>query len=171
MVVFLADRSNLQTKRLHDRIKHKIGSEFVDVRRRRAEPREPGAYRVVGETNPRAFLADEARPATVARVEIGFRLRTEDPYEHYWINWVEPERNVLVGWHQDSTHDDLGPVHLQLNDGSAVVDRKPAVFLDTHPLNVVSRRLNALEETVSAVEWDEERRRPVGLGDSPTVTK
>ena len=72
MVVFLADRSNIQTKRLHDRIKQMIRSDFEDVRRRHAEPREPGTYRVVGETNSRAFLGNEDYPATTARVEIGF---------------------------------------------------------------------------------------------------
>lgn len=167
MVVFLADRSNLQTKRLHDRIKHKIRSDFMDVRRRRAEPREPGAYRVVGETDPRAFLGDGEYPTTTARIEIGFRLRNGEAYEHYWINWVEPEHEMLVGWHQDDTHEDLGPTHLQLNDGSEVVDRKPARFVDSHPLDVVGRRVGALEEAVLAVEWGDGR--PAGLDSSASV--
>ncbi|MDZ7688494.1 MAG: hypothetical protein U5J64_07210 [Halobacteriales archaeon] len=157
MVVFLADRSNLQTKRLHDRIKQRVRSEFVDVRRRRTEPRESGAYRVVGETDPRAFLGAKEYPVKNARIEIGFRLRTDDTYEHYWINWVEPERNALVGWHQDDTHDNLGPVHLQMNRGSDVVAREPAEFLDSHPLDVVGRRVDALKNLVPAVDFEEGR--------------
>ena len=156
MVVFLADRSNLQTRRLHDRIKHKIQSDFEDVRRRRTEPREPGAYRVVGETDPRAFLSVEDYPTTKARVEIGFRLRTDDTYEHYWINWVEPERNALVGWHKDGTHDDLGSVHLQMNRGSEVLARDSAEFLDSHPLDVVGRRIDMIETVVLSAGWDKE---------------
>ena len=155
MVVFLADRSNIQTKRLHDRIKQMIRSDFEDVRRRRAEPREPGTYRVVGETNSRTFLGNEDYPAMTGRVEIGFRLRTDEPYEHYWINWIEPDREMLVGWHQDDTHDSLGPVHLQINRGSEVIDRMSAEFIDSHPLGVVVRRIDELKEVVPSVNSDE----------------
>jgi hypothetical protein len=144
MVVFLADRTNLQTKRLHDRIKNRIQDDFENVRRRRAEPREPGAYRIVGEY-----------PTENARVEIGFRLRTDDPYEHYWINRIEPDSGLLVGWHQDDTHDELGPVHLQLDYESETIDRVSASFIDSHPLDVVGRRLSSLEDTVSDVEWQD----------------
>jgi hypothetical protein len=161
MVVFLANRANLQSKRLHERIQHRLGNEFDSVRRRRAEPREPSPYRVVGEVNPRRFLADEAYPVTTARVEIGFQIRTADPYEYYWFNWIEPERSLLIGWHQDDTHDTLGPVHLQLNDGATSVDHERAQFIDTHPLDVVEQRLSSLRDAVLAVEWTQGR--PVGL--------
>jgi len=157
MVVFLADRSNLQTKRLHDRIKQMLKSEFRNVRRRRAEPTEPGAYRVVGETDPQAFLGNEDHPATTARVEIGFRLRTDDTYERYWINWIESDRETLVGWHQDDTHEDLGPVHLQMNHGSEVTERKTAEFVDSHPLDVVARRVDALKDIVPSADFEEGR--------------
>jgi hypothetical protein len=166
MVVFLANRANLQSKRLHDRIRNRLDGVLDNVRRRRAEPREAGPYRVVGELNPRQFLDDDAYPVTTARVEIGFQLQTDEPYEYYWFNWVEPERSLLVGWHQDDTHDDLGPVHLQVNDGATAVVHQRARFIDTHPLDVVERRLDALPDVVAAVEW--EQGRPVGL-DSTTL--
>ena len=75
---------------------------------------------------------DGTHPAATARVEIGFRLQTRESHEHYWINWIEPERELLVGWHQDDTHDDLGPVHLQVNDGATAVDHRRAQFIDSH---------------------------------------
>ncbi|TMT81463.1 hypothetical protein E2L06_15900 [Haloterrigena sp. H1] len=169
MVVFLANRKNLQSKRLHDRIQNRLSSEFDNVRRRRSEPREAGPYRVVGEVNPRQHLGDGNYPATVARIEIGFQLQTGDPYEYYWFNWIEPEQNLLVGWHQDDTHDGLGPVHLQVNDGSMAVTHQPAQFVDSHPLDVVAHRLAALPDAVSAVEW--ENGHPAGLDSSVPVTK
>jgi len=161
MVVFLANRTNLQSKRLHGRIRNRLGGEFSDVRRRRTEPRESGPYRVVGDVNPRQFFGDDEYPATDARVEIGFQLQTGDPYEHYWINWIEPERSLLVGWHQDDTHDDLGPVHLQVNDGATTVAHEPAAFIDSHPLDVVERRLEAIQRAVTAVGWEADQ--PVGF--------
>lgn len=68
---------------------------------------------------------------------------------------------MLVGWYRDDTHDTLGPVHLQVNHGSTVVDRQPAQFIDSHPLDVVERRLESLQDAVGAVEW--EQGRPAGL--------
>jgi hypothetical protein len=70
MVVFLANRANLQSKRLHDRIQNRLSGAFDNVRRRRAEPRETGPYRVVGDVNPRQSLDDDKYPVTTARVEI-----------------------------------------------------------------------------------------------------
>ncbi|WP_254839705.1 hypothetical protein [Natronomonas marina] len=161
MVVFLANRANLQRKRLHDRIRTRLGGTFENVRRRRAEPREAGPYRVVAHVNPRRFLGDDEYPVTTARVEIGFQLQTGDSYEYYWFNWIEPDRSLLVGWHRDDTHDDLGPVHLQVNDGTTPVAHEPAQFVDSHPLDVVERRLDSLRDAVLAVEW--QQGRPVGL--------
>jgi len=159
----------LQSKRLHDRIQNRLSGEFADVRRRRAEPREAGPYRAVGDVNPRQFFGDEEYPVTTARIEIGFQLRTDDPYEYYWVNWIEPERSLLVGWHQDETHDDLGSVHLQVNDGATAVDRQRAQFVDSHPLDVVERRLDSLRDAVFGVEW--EQGRPVGLDTSTSVVE
>ena len=90
-----------------------------------------------------------------------------EPSEYYWVNWIEPDRSLLVGWHQDDTHDALGPVHLQVNDGATAVTHVPAQFIDSHPLDVVERRLTSLRDAVLAVEW--EQGRPVGLDSAATV--
>ncbi|WP_345784090.1 hypothetical protein [Natronolimnohabitans sp. A-GB9] len=161
MVVFLANRANLQNKRLHDRIQNRLSAQFNDVHRRRTKPREAGSYRVVSTVNPRQFLGDQEYPTTTARVEVGFQLQTGEPYEYYWFNWTEPDRQLLVGWHQDDTHDDFGPVHLQLNDGSTAVEHQPANFIDSHPLDVIERRLESLPGAVTEVEW--ENGRPIGF--------
>ena len=169
MVVFLANRTNLQSKRLHDRIQTRLSGGFEDVRRRRAEPRESGPYRVVAEVDPRQFLSDDEYPVTAARIEIGLQLQTGKPHEYYWFNWIEPERSLLVGWHQDDTHDDLGSVHLQVNDGMTPVAHEPAQFIDAHPLDVVERRRNSLRDAVLAVEW--KQGRPIGLDSAVTGSK
>lgn len=164
MVVFLTNRANIQARRLHERIKNRLKSEFETVSRRPAEPTEPGPYRVVATGRPRYLLGVESYPTDTARLELGFDLQTDDSHEYYWINWLEPEREMLVGWHQDGTHPDLGPVHLQLNDGANVVERTSAAFVDSHPLDVVERRLAALPALVTAVQWGDGR--PTGIGDT-----
>jgi hypothetical protein len=169
MVVFLANRANLQSKRLHDRIQNRLSGEFENVRRRRAEPREAGPYRVVAEVDPRQFLDDNEYPVAVARVEIGFQLQTGVPHEYYWFNWIEPERSLLVGWHQDDTHNDLGPVHLQVSYEATPIGHETAQFIDSHPLDVVERRLMSLRDAVLSVEW--KQGRPVKLDFTATVSE
>ncbi|MFD1567001.1 hypothetical protein [Halolamina litorea] len=81
--------------------------------------------------------------------------------EHYWINWVEPERSLLVGWHQDDTHPEFGEVHLQVNDGDTTVEHSAAEFIDSHPMDVLSQRLHKLADVVTSVQWSDSR--PVGF--------
>lgn len=165
MVVLLANRANLQARRLHERIATRLRGSCETVQRRRAEPSEPGPYRVVGEVTPRRFLRVDAYPTDDARIEIGFRLETEVAYEHYWCTWIEPDRGLAVGWHQDGSHGELGPVHLQLDSGERVVDRQAATFIDAHPLAVVARRLASLGEVVQGVEWKDGEPVGIELGD------
>lgn len=155
MPVFLANRSNLQTKRLHHRLKQRLYTDgtYTDTRLERTSPRDPGTYRVTAETDTQTFLNDSAYPTATARIEVGFELFTADPHEHYWINWIEADRDLLVGWHQDETHPDLGPVHLQVSHGDEPVAHESPTFIDAHPLDVFSRRLAELPTVVQAVEW------------------
>lgn len=155
MTLFLANRSNLQLRRLHDRIKRRLRAEFEAVRRRRARPSEPGSYRVVGEADPRIFLGRESYPATDARVEVAVRLRTDDPHEHYWFNWIEPDRTFLLGWHRDDDHPELGPVHVQVNQAGTAVDHESAQLVDEHPLAIVEARLKQLPDVLDRVVWDD----------------
>lgn len=167
MVVFLANRANLQTRRLHDRIDSRLATDFTNVRTRRARPRAPGPYRVVAELPTEQFVGEDQRSSGFTRIEVGFRLRADDSFEHYWLNLIAPERDVLVGWHQDDTHTDLGPVHLQVNADGDVGDRVPAVFVDSHPLDVLDRRLHELPDAIDAVYW--ENGRPTGFDPAADV--
>jgi len=78
-----------------------------------------------------------------------------------WFNWIEPDRSPQVGWHQDDTHDDLGPVDLQVNDGTTPVAHEPAEFMDSHPPGVVEHRLTSLPDVVLVVEW--RQGQPIGV--------
>lgn len=167
MVLFLANRGNLQRRRLHDRIADRLRAACTDARRTRADPRDPGPYRVVGEVDAPGFLDRPQYPAERARVEIGFQLETGRSHEFYWFTWIEPDRGFALGWHQDDDHADLGPVHLQLDCADEAVDRWPAEFVDSHPLDVVERRLESLPEAVLAVEFEDGS--PVGLDADATV--
>jgi hypothetical protein len=124
------------------------------VQFRVATHRERGPYRVVAETNPRTFLKDEGYPTQTARLEIGFDVESPPDYDFYWFNWVEAERRLLLGWHQDDDHPEYGEVHLQLNQSDSVVVRKRAELIDEHPLAVVEARLEQLPDAVRAIRWE-----------------
>lgn len=167
MVVFLA---GVQTRQLHRRIRTRFSTDgyFEAVQLRVAEPREPGPYRVVARTDPRLSLDDEAYPVGTARLEVGFELGAGGEPEpghgrdHYWFNWIEPEREFLLGWHQDDDHPALGPVHVQVNQGGEAVVRKRATVVEGHPMAVVEARLGQVADGLSRVEWRDGR--VVGVG-------
>ena len=92
-----------------------------------------------------------------ARLEVRFWYPADTDYEYYRINWVEPERNLAVGFHQDADHQELGPCHIQLDYEDTAVDRHDAKFLDGHPLAVLDDRLRAFSTAVAVVCWDDKK--------------
>lgn len=155
-MILLANRDGLRNKRLHRRINNRFqtGSTFGSVQLRVATYRERGPYRVVAETNPRTFLEDEEYPTKTARLEIGFDVDSPPDYDFYWFNWVEPERSLLLGWHQDDDHPEYGEVHLQLNQSKSAVICKRVEFIGEHPMEVVEARLELLPDVVQAIKWE-----------------
>jgi len=155
-VIFLANRSNLQLRRLHrERIANRFESDnlFTAVQFCRANIRSPGKYRVVAAVDARLFLDNASYPSSEARIEVGFDSVGTAGRDQYWINWIEPDRSLLVGWHQDETHPEYGEVHLQVSHENTTVEHLPAEYIESHPLDVLSRRLNQLPRTVEAVQW------------------
>lgn len=163
MVVFLTNRRGIRNKRLHRRVKNRFQSDarFNSVQFRVTKPREPGPYRVVAQTNPQVFLNDDTYPISDAKIEVGFDAQGSTDDEFYWFNWVEPDRSFLLGWHQDDTHPEYGPVHLQVNESSHTIDHQSAEVIDAHPMAVVEARLEQLPEVIGVVEWQD--RTVVGL--------
>lgn len=155
MGIFLAGRGNIQTRRLHKRIKNRFQSDtdFGTVQLRVTGPREQGAYRVEAETNPRGFLGDDSYPVATARIEVGFELAGQNRNDFYWFNWIEPDRGFLLCWHQDSDHPNLGPVHIQVNQNDASIEHKSATFIDKHPMAVIEARLGQLPDALDSVQW------------------
>lgn len=155
MVVFLADRADVQARQLHRRIRNRFRTDgyFEAVQFRIAEPREPGPYRVVARTDPRLFLDDEGYPVETARIEVGFELGAGGDHDHYWFNWIEPVRDFLLGWHQDDDHPDLGPAHVQVSQDGEPVEHRSATFVDAHPMAVLEARVNQLGGALSRVVW------------------
>lgn len=130
---------------------------FERVDFRLAEPREAGKYRVIGHTKTRWITDDPSYPATDARFEVGFKKPRETDGYQYWINWIEPERSVLLGWHRDDDHPEYGPVHKQIQQADSVVARESAEVVGENPGAIFYGRLEQLPETIATIEWDDEQ--------------
>jgi hypothetical protein len=155
-MIFLAKRDGLDNKRIHRRIKNRLqsDSQFSSVQLRVATHREPGPYRVVAESDSREFLEDSSYPVERVRLEIGFDIEAGTNCDFYWISWIEPERDLLLSWHQDDDHPEYGEVHFQLSQSDNDTLRESAEYIDKHPMAVVEARLDQLPDVVPAIVWD-----------------
>jgi len=109
-MIFLAGRDRYTQRTLlrdvHDRLTNQPGCEDVRYRPSRRRPRY-----VIADVDPTTFLSDSYNAAT-ARLEIRFWYPAGVDHEYYRINWVEPDRHLMLGFHQDADHPDLGPCHI-----------------------------------------------------------
>jgi hypothetical protein len=110
---------------------------------------------VYSDVNPIVFLGKEYS-AGEARLEVRFWKPASSPHIYYWINWIEPARGLLVGWHQDDGHNDLGECHIQLGYQDETVTRKKATFINEHPLSVFEQRLRQLPAVLEAIDWKDD---------------
>lgn len=93
-------------------------------------------------------------PVTEAELQVSFDFPQSSGDDVYAIHWVESDRDLMVGWHQDETHTDLGKCHFQLDHRGETVQREPAAFLDSHPLNVFDQRIDDLVDVLDALTWE-----------------
>jgi hypothetical protein len=84
-------------------------------------------------------------------LEIRFWYPAGVDHEYYRINWLEPDRNLMLGFHQDADHSELGRCHIQLTHKDTTVDRYGATFLDAHPLAVLDDRLQQFPAAIEAI--------------------
>ena len=152
--ILLVNRGNLTRHQLYrdgsDRIQNEPGCDVAYYVPSRVRPQ-----RVVAEFEPELLFGQQYAAGT-CRLEIEFWFPDGVDHERYRIEWVEPERNLGVGWHQDGTYSSLGPCHIQLDYRGRTVERERAEFLDRHPLNVLDVRLDQLRSLVPNLDWEGE---------------
>ena len=154
-MLFLAgrDRHTQRTllREVHDRLSKHGGYENVRYRPSRRRPRH-----VLADVETTVFLGDSDGTGA-ARLEVRFWYPSDVDYEYYRLNWIESDRDFMLGFHRDADHPDLGPCHIQVDHEGATVDRHAADFLDAHPLSVLERRLTQLPAALGTVRWQDER--------------
>lgn len=150
-MLFLAGRDRYTQRTLlrdiHDRLMNQAGCADVRYRPSRRRPRY-----VVADVNTEAFLGG-SYGSDGARLEIRFWYPADVEYEYYRINWIDQERQLMLGFHQDADHEELGPCHVQLHYEETPVERREATFLDAHPLSVLDERLQQFPTALAAIRW------------------
>lgn len=162
-MIFLANRENLDKRTLHTRIHTQLQTQV----NKGESPVEQVWYHtstgnkvgVRATINAPAFLGT-TYPVERAELHISFDFPPNHDYDFYTIQWVESERDLMIGWHQDETHMDLGECHFQLVYQGNTVQRETATFLDAHPLNGLDQRTDRLVEILESLTWN---------NDGPTV--
>jgi hypothetical protein len=84
---------------------------------------------------------------------VSFDSPTEFAYDFYRIQWVDSDRELILGWHQDDTHMNLGECHFQLDYRGDTIHRTEAAFLDRHQRNVFDHRIAQLVDVVDGLTW------------------
>lgn len=156
-MIFFANRANLDRRTLLGRINKRLqtqvpdeGSPIEQVRYHTSTGNKAGVRATI---DAAAFLG-RPYPISEAELQVTFDFPSDREYDYYKIQWVEADRDLLVGWHQDETHMDLGACHFQLDYRGNTVQRTEATFLDEHPLNVFDRRTDELIEILDSMTWN-----------------
>ena len=157
-MIFLANRANLDKRtllsRLHNRLQTQVTDEQSPVMQVWYHTSAGNKVGVRATIDTQAFLGG-AHPVETAELQITFDFPPDRAFDHYTIQWVESDRQLMIGWHQDETHMDLGECHLQLDYQGETVQRDEAAFLDTHPLNVFDQRIDHLVEVLDSITWED----------------
>jgi len=156
-MIFLANRSNLDKRtlltRLHNQLQTQVPTADSPVEQVWYHTSTGNKIGVRATLTPSVFL-ETAYPVAEAELHVSFDFPANRPYDFYKIQWVEPERDFMLGWHQDDTHMDLDECHFQLDHQGETVQRASATFLDIHPRNVFDQRMSHLVDLITAVTWE-----------------
>lgn len=164
-MIFLANRANLDRRtllnRLHKRLQTQANADEGPIKQVWYRTSSGNKVGVRATVNTSAFLGKEY-PIEEAELQATFDFPSEHEYDFYAIQWVEPDRSLMLGWHQDETHMDLGECYFQIDYDGKTVQRAEAAYLDSHPLNVFDQRTDHLLEILDSLTWNDK---------TPTVPK
>lgn len=156
-MIFLANRANLDKRtlltRLHTYLQTQVTSEVSPIEQVRYHTSAGNKIGVRATINAPVFLGT-TYAVEEANLHVSFDFPPNRTYDFYRLQWVEPERDLMLGWHQDESHMDLGECHFQLDCRGETVQREAATYFDLHPMNVFEKRINHLVELVDAVAWE-----------------
>ncbi len=156
-MLFLANRANLDKRtlltRIHNQLQTQVPKEDNPVEQVWYHTSTGNKVGVRATIMPAQFL-QTSYPVSEAELQVSFDFPANYDYDFHKLQWVEPEREFMLGWHQDATHMDLGECHLQIDYRGETAQQVAATFHDEHPLNVFDQRIDDLVTILPAISWD-----------------
>lgn len=78
-----------------------------------------------------------------------FEWRPHSDRDEFRIQYNEPGTPWSCGWHQDETHENLGPSHFQVDHETwTAPHRESASFTDSNPMAILETCLSELRDRV-----------------------
>lgn len=156
-MIFLANRTNLDKRtllnRLHNHLQTQVSTEDSPVTQVWYHTSTGNKVGVRATIAAPRFIA-KSHPIDEAELQVSFDFPPNYAFDFYKIQWVESDRDLMIGWHQDETHMELGECHLQVDYQGETVQREKAAFLDSHPLNVFDQRTDDLVSIIGELRWE-----------------
>ncbi|MDB9252660.1 hypothetical protein [Halorubrum ezzemoulense] len=158
-MIVLANRVTLDKRTLltwiHTQLRTQAGTD-APVEQVRYYPLKANKLEVRATIHQDRFL-DASYPVSTVQLHVSFDSPTEFAYDFYRIQWVDSDREIMLGWHQDETHMGLGECRFQLDYRGDTIHRAEAEFLDRHPRNVFDHRIAQLVDVVDGLTWTDSR--------------
>ena len=137
--------THLHRYEIHKRVATRLRGEH-GVTNVAAAPSPMRPVRVVATLDRMTFF-DQQSDTGEATLE--FEWRPSPERDEFRIQYTEPGTPWACGWHQDGTHEDLGPSHFQVDhEAWAAPHRESASFVDPNPMAIIETSLSELRERV-----------------------
>ena len=128
-------------KRVATRLRRETGVTTVDT--------EPSPMRPVQLTAGLDQTVFFDRSAATGDATLEFEWRPRAERDAFRIQYTEPGTPWSCGWHQDETHEDLGPSHFQVDHKAwSTPHREAASFADPNPMAILETCLGELRDRV-----------------------
>lgn len=137
--------TNLHRYEIHKRVADRL-RRLHSVTHVEATPSSMRPVRIEASIDQEMFFdqSEIAGEATLA-----FEWRPRPDRDAFRIQYNEPRTPWSCGWHQDESHEDLGPSHFQVDhDGWDTSYREPSSFTDPNPMAILEACLDELRERV-----------------------
>lgn len=140
--------THLHRYEIHKRVATRLRGEH-GVTSVAAAPSPMRPVRVVATLDRMTFF-DQQSDTGEATLE--FEWRPSPERDEFRIQYTEPGTPWACGWHQDGTHENLGPSHFQVDhEAWAAPHRESASFTDPNPMAIIETSLSELRERVPAL--------------------
>jgi len=131
-------------KRAANRLRREVGVTAVNA--------EPSPMRPVYLTTTLDRTVFFSHDVDSGKAMLEFEWRPHPERDEFRIQYNEPGAPWSCGWHQDETHDNLGPSHFQVDHEMwGTPHRESASFTDSNPMAILETCLTELRDRVPSL--------------------